>query len=63
MTRRDAGLAAARRPSVRIGDPLDEVETPALIVELDALERNVAAMAAAVDGRGVRLRPHAKSHK
>jgi D-serine deaminase-like pyridoxal phosphate-dependent protein len=47
----------------KIGDVLDDVDTPALIVELDALERNVAAMAAAVEDRGVRLRPHAKSHK
>jgi D-serine deaminase-like pyridoxal phosphate-dependent protein len=47
----------------KIGDALDDVDTPALIVELDALERNVATMAAAVEGRGVRLRPHAKSHK
>jgi D-serine deaminase-like pyridoxal phosphate-dependent protein len=62
MSSRDAGAAAARLPA-RIGDRLLEVDTPALIVELDALERNVAAMAAAVEGRGVRLRPHAKSHK
>ena len=47
----------------KIGDALDDVDTPALIVELDALERNVATMAAAVEDRGVRLRPHAKSHK
>ena len=47
----------------KFGDALDDVDTPALIVELDALERNIAAMAAAVEGRGVRLRPHAKSHK
>jgi D-serine deaminase-like pyridoxal phosphate-dependent protein len=47
----------------KIGDVLNDVDTPALIVELDALEHNVAAMAAAVEGRGVRLRPHAKSHK
>jgi D-serine deaminase-like pyridoxal phosphate-dependent protein len=47
----------------KIGDALDDVATPALIVDLDALERNVAMMAAAVKGRGARLRPHAKSHK
>jgi len=47
----------------KIGDILDGVDTPALIVELDALERNIAAMAAAVEDRGMRLRPHAKSHK
>jgi D-serine deaminase-like pyridoxal phosphate-dependent protein len=30
----------------KIGDVLNDVDTPALIVELDALEHNVAAMAA-----------------
>jgi D-serine deaminase-like pyridoxal phosphate-dependent protein len=43
--------------------PLEDVDTPALIVDLDALEGNIARMAGAVDGRAVRLRPHAKSHK
>jgi D-serine deaminase-like pyridoxal phosphate-dependent protein len=42
--------------------PLDEIDTPALVVDLDALEGNIARMAEAVNG-GVRLRPHAKSHK
>ena len=53
----------AARPVARSGDALDAVDTPALIVDLDALERNIATMAAAVAGSGVRLRPHAKSHK
>jgi D-serine deaminase-like pyridoxal phosphate-dependent protein len=43
--------------------PLAAVDTPALIVDLDAFERNVARMANAVRGLPVRLRPHAKSHK
>jgi D-serine deaminase-like pyridoxal phosphate-dependent protein len=42
---------------------LDEIDTPALVVDLDALEHNVQAMAAAADAAGVRLRPHAKTHK
>jgi len=46
-----------------IGMPLAEVDTPALILDLDVFERNLAAMAEAVAGRPVRLRPHAKSHK
>jgi 3-hydroxy-D-aspartate aldolase len=46
-----------------VGMPLDAVDTPALIVDLDAFERNVARMANALRGTGVRLRPHAKSHK
>lgn len=40
-----------------------DVETPAVLVDLDVLERNVARMAEAVRTHGVRLRPHAKTHK
>ncbi len=41
----------------------DALNTPALIVDLDALDRNIAAMADFARRHGVRLRPHAKSHK
>ena len=37
--------------------------TPALVLDLDAMERNVAAMAAHCERTGQALRPHAKSHK
>jgi D-serine deaminase-like pyridoxal phosphate-dependent protein len=37
--------------------------TPALVVDLDALERNIAAMAAFARKSGLSLRPHAKTHK
>ena len=50
-------------PVARIGDPLAAVSTPALLIELDAFEANVAAMAAAAQRHGLRLRPHAKAHK
>ncbi len=46
-----------------VGQALDEIETPALVVDLDAYERNLDRMAAALAGRGVGLRPHAKTHK
>ena len=46
-----------------IGAPLCEVDTPSLILDLDAFERNLDLMANAVRGAGVALRPHAKSHK
>lgn len=46
-----------------IGMPLADVDTPTLILDMDAFERNLARMADAVRGRPVRLRPHAKSHK
>ncbi len=51
------------RPPAEIGMPLDEVDTPALIVDLDVFERNLHALADRVKGTGVRLRPHAKTHK
>lgn len=49
----------------RVGDTLSEVETPALIVRRDALERNLQRMKDYVSsvGRPIRLRPHAKTHK
>jgi D-serine deaminase-like pyridoxal phosphate-dependent protein len=42
---------------------IHELDTPALIVELDILERNLAGMAAYADKHGLRLRPHTKTHK
>jgi 3-hydroxy-D-aspartate aldolase len=46
----------------RIGQKLDEVDTPALILDLDAFERNLSTLKTAVGNR-VRIRPHAKTHK
>ena len=37
--------------------------TPALVLDLDAMERNIATMAAYVAEQGVAFRPHAKTHK
>ncbi|MDX5310758.1 MAG: alanine racemase [Rhodococcus sp. (in: high G+C Gram-positive bacteria)] len=37
--------------------------TPALLVDRDVLDRNIARMADAARTRGVALRPHAKTHK
>lgn len=50
-------------PAARIGDRVDQIDTPALILELDAFEHNLQRMMQAVQGHPVRLRPHAKSHK
>ena len=50
-------------PPARVGDAADAIDTPALVLELDAFEANLARMAAFVRGSRVRLRPHAKSHK
>jgi len=40
-----------------------ELPTPALLVDLDLLEANIAKMAAHAKAAGISLRPHAKSHK
>jgi len=42
---------------------LEALCTPAVVVDLDVLERNIARMAAGAREAGVRLRPHAKTHK
>jgi D-serine deaminase-like pyridoxal phosphate-dependent protein len=40
-----------------------ELDTPAFVVDVDVLERNIQAMAAHARQFGVALRPHAKTHK
>ncbi len=53
-----------------IGDPpaepgmcLEQVDTPALLIDLDAYEWNIEQMAKEAANGGMRLRPHAKTHK
>jgi len=42
---------------------LDDVDTPALILDLDRMEFNIKRMAAFAKECGVSLRPHVKTHK
>ena len=51
-----------QRPPAKVGDRLEEVDTPALILDLDAFEKNMETLNRAV-GRRVRVRAHAKTHK
>src|SRR5262249_7567529 len=46
-----------------VGLHKSELETPALLVNLDAVERNIQRMAEFCREQGVNLRPHAKIHK
>ena len=50
-------------PPARPGMREDEVDTPALLIDLDAFEYNLDTMAKAIEGTGVKLRAHAKTHK
>lgn len=40
-----------------------ELNTPVLVIDLDALDRNIARMAEFARANGLQLRPHAKTHK
>lgn len=42
---------------------LEQIKTPALIVDLDAMEANLRDMASFFAGRPCKLRPHFKNHK
>jgi len=50
-------------PAALIGAPIEDIDTPALLLDLDVMERNIAHMAAAFRGLNTKLRPHAKTHK
>lgn len=50
-------------PVARVGDRLDDVDTPALILDLDAFEDNLRSMQALAESHGLALRPHGKAHK
>jgi D-serine deaminase-like pyridoxal phosphate-dependent protein len=41
----------------------DQIETPALLIDLDALERNIRRMADYLQNKRAKLRPHFKTHK
>ena len=47
----------------RIGDPVESIDTPALVVDADAMRRNLARLQDFASGHKLRLRPHAKMHK
>ncbi|CAM3794160.1 DSD1 family PLP-dependent enzyme [Bordetella tumulicola] len=50
-------------PAAVPGDLLVRVDTPSLVLDLDAFEANLRAMQDWADRHGVSLRPHGKAHK
>lgn len=46
-----------------IGMPKEEIDTPALVIDLDIMEANIAKMASYFAGRKSNIRPHFKTHK
>ncbi len=45
------------------GTPVEELDTPALVVDLDVAEANIRKMQAVADRNGCQVRPHVKTHK
>jgi len=58
-----AARSSALPPPATAGMDLAQVDTPALLLDLDAFERNLARLTESLRGTSVRVRPHAKSHK
>ncbi len=63
----DASVALGSSPVTtddpQPGQPAAGLDTPALVLDLDALDRNIARMAAFARRSTMRWRPHAKAHK
>jgi D-serine deaminase-like pyridoxal phosphate-dependent protein len=60
----EAPAAAAGRPhAISAGAPFSALETPAPLVDMDRLERNISRMAAYAGEHRLALRPHIKTHK
>jgi D-serine deaminase-like pyridoxal phosphate-dependent protein len=57
------GFAAEEVAAAPLGVSKWELDTPALCVDLDALESNIATMQTRLKGFGLGCRPHAKTHK
>jgi D-serine deaminase-like pyridoxal phosphate-dependent protein len=47
----------------QVGRPLDEIETPAAVIDLDRLEINLKDLQSYVDEHAIALWPHTKTHK
>jgi D-serine deaminase-like pyridoxal phosphate-dependent protein len=46
-----------------VGQPVSAIDTPSLVLDLDAMQRNLSRMAEFARKHDIRWRPHAKMHK
>jgi D-serine deaminase-like pyridoxal phosphate-dependent protein len=56
-------MTSLNEPLIGVPGGRAKLQTPALVIDLDAFERNLAAMVAHAKRAGIGLRPHAKTHK
>ena len=45
------------------GTPMEDLDTPCLVIDMDALEHNMDVVADFYSGRSSKLRGHSKNHK
>src|SRR5215475_6625471 len=60
---RNASLEVGYDVPARPGMSVDDIQTPCLILDLDALERNIRKMGAYAKAHNMRHRAHGKMHK
>ena len=52
------------RPIMKpIGTPVEELDTPTLVVDIDVLDKNISTMHSFFEGTPAKLRPHVESHR
>lgn len=54
---------STRDPAAAIGQPVDVLDTPALVLDLRVVEGNIARTVEIAQAAGARLRPHIKTHR
>ena len=54
---------STRDPALVIGQPINALDTPALVLDLDVVEANIARTVEIAQAAGARLRPHIKTHR
>ncbi len=54
---------SSRDPASANGRPIDALDTPALVLDLDVVEANIARTVEIAKAAGARLRPHIKTHR
>jgi len=59
----ESGLGNWHDAPAVIGASVDAIDTPALLIELDAFERNLAEVHAVIQTAGIAVRSHGKAHK
>lgn len=46
-----------------VGTPMEELDTPALVVDLDVMEANIARFHSSIDSSRIKVRPHVSCHQ